>query len=87
VPPPRASSSGAFSRAPAGEVRGGLVCGNATETADVDGLQFSSADESVARGPADAESTGGFFDGEENQGRVFGGGEGEGGGFVHGSLL
>jgi hypothetical protein len=70
-----------------GDVRGRGVGGDAAETADGYGLQLSGADERVARGPADAESTGGLFDLEENQGRVFGRGQGKAGGFVHGSLL
>lgn len=86
VLPPRAWSSGSFGLASPRDVFGGCVRRHASETADVDGLQFAGADQCEAGGPADAEAASGLFDGEEYEGRVVVGGGGEGAVFVQGSL-
>jgi len=86
VPPPRAWSRGSSCRAAASEVFGGCVRRDATETTDVDGLQFAGADECEACGAADTEAAGGLFDGEEYEGGVVVGGGREGAVFVQGSL-
>src|SRR5690606_25127139 len=64
--PEGARSGGALFGAAPGEVGGWGVGGDASESADGQGLQLSGADQGVARGAPDAEATGGLLDGQQH---------------------